>query len=68
MDRGYAYYKKAFEGIPKPFAYVDLDLFDENTRNILKRAGSKNLRIATKSVRSVALLKRILHRSPVFAE
>lgn len=66
MDRGYAYYKKAFEGIPKPFAYVDLDLFDENIRNILKRSGSKNLRIATKSVRSVALLKRILHRSPVF--
>jgi len=66
MDRGYSYYKKVFEQTPKPFAYVDLDMLNENIGQILARAGSKNIRIATKSVRSVALLKRILHHSPVF--
>ncbi|GIO34809.1 MULTISPECIES: amino acid deaminase/aldolase [Paenibacillus] len=66
MERGYSYYKQAFERIPKPFAYVDLDLLGKNIGHILARAGSKNIRIATKSVRSAALLKRILHQSPVF--
>ncbi|MDR0271252.1 amino acid deaminase/aldolase [Paenibacillus sp.] len=66
MQRNYPYYKKVFEGVPKPFGFVDLDLLDENVGRIIERAGSKNIRIATKSVRSTALLKRILHRSPLF--
>ncbi|MCJ8014665.1 amino acid deaminase/aldolase [Paenibacillus sp. KQZ6P-2] len=66
MQRNYSYYKKVFEDVPKPFGFVDLDLLDENVGQIIARAGSKNIRIATKSVRSTALLKRILHRSPLF--
>lgn len=66
MQRNYAYYKKAFDGIPKPFGFVDLDLLDHNIARITARAGSKNIRIATKSVRSTPLIKRILHSSPVF--
>ncbi|MDE3229830.1 MAG: amino acid deaminase/aldolase [Chloroflexota bacterium] len=43
-----------------PFAYLDLDLLDENIRQVVARAGQKRIRVASKSVRSVAILKRIL--------
>jgi D-serine deaminase-like pyridoxal phosphate-dependent protein len=62
----YDYYRQAFAGHTMPFAWLDLDLLDENIRAILGRAGSKNVRIASKSVRSVAALRRILATSPVF--
>ncbi|HKT39644.1 MAG TPA: alanine racemase [Ktedonobacterales bacterium] len=64
--RDYGYYRRAFAGHAMPFAWLDLDLLDENIRAILGRAGSKNVRIASKSVRSVAVLRRILAASPVF--
>jgi len=64
--RDYSYYRQAFAGHTMPFAWLDLDLLDENIRAILGRAGSKNVRIASKSVRSVAVLRRILAASPVF--
>jgi len=58
--RTYSYYKTAFEKQEKPFAYVDLDYFDQNMKDILKRANQKKIRIASKSIRCVALLHRIL--------
>jgi D-serine deaminase-like pyridoxal phosphate-dependent protein len=64
--RDHSYYRKAFAGHAMPFAWLDLDLLDENIRAILGRAGSKNVRIASKSVRSVAVLRRVLEASPVF--
>jgi len=66
MKRTYSYYKKAFEGQEKPFAYVDLDFFDLNMRAILARAGGKKVRIASKSIRCVSLLKRILDYNPQY--
>ena len=62
----YAYYASVFAGRPMPFAYVDLDMFDENVRAILERAGTMPVCIASKSVRCVALLKRIQAASPRF--
>lgn len=62
----YEYYKTVFADTPKPFAYVDLDLLDANIRSIASAAGSKKVRIASKSIRSVAILRRILDSSPVF--
>jgi len=59
--RTYPYYKTAFEGQEKPFAYVDLDYFDQNMNDILERANQKKIRIASKSIRCVALLRRILN-------
>lgn len=56
----YAYYRRVFAGRRLPFAYLDLDLFDENIRQVVSRAGGKRIRVASKSVRSVAALKRIL--------
>ena len=56
----YDYYKKIFASRPLPFAYVDLDLLEQNIRQILTRAQGKRIRLASKSLRSVAILQRIL--------
>jgi len=61
VNRDYPYYKAIFKGRPLPLAYVDLDLFDENVRNIIPRTGTKKIRVASKSVRCTHLLKRILN-------
>lgn len=64
--RDYAYYKDVFDGYPMPFAYLDLDLLAQNIREIVARAGDKKVRLASKSLRSVSVIKRILAASPVF--
>lgn len=43
-----------------PCAFVDLELFDQNARDIVARAGSKRIRIASKSIRCVPLIERAL--------
>jgi D-serine deaminase-like pyridoxal phosphate-dependent protein len=43
-----------------PFAVVDLDAFDANAADLLRRAGGKPVRLATKSVRCRALIDRAL--------
>lgn len=60
VARDYAYYRRVFAGRRMPFAFLDLDLLDENIRSIVARAGDKRIRIASKSVRSVPILQRIL--------
>ena len=59
MDR-YTYYKRAFRGRVMPFAFVDLDLFDKNAAKIAQRAQGVPVRIASKSIRCVTLIQRIL--------
>lgn len=49
-----------------PFAFVDMDLLDENIKQIRGRAGDKLIRIASKSVRSTAILRYILNADPQF--
>lgn len=64
--RDYSYYRSVFSGRRMPFAYVDLDLFDANIRQVVERAAGKRVRVASKSVRSVAMLRRILDADPTF--
>lgn len=66
MNSQYAYYSEVFRGMPMPLAFVDLDLFDENVRAVLNRAGDKNICLASKSIRCVSLLRRIQTVSPRF--
>ncbi len=66
MQRDYGYYRQIFAGHAMPFAYVDLDLLDQNVQAILKRAGEKRVRLASKSIRSVAMLRRLLDADPRF--
>lgn len=62
----YAYYKQVFGTRPMPFAYLDLDLLEQNIRQIVARAGDKRVRLASKSLRSVAVIQRILASDPCF--
>lgn len=66
FDRTYTYYRDIFKGQGFPYAFVDLDLFDENVKQIAKRAGNKTIRIASKSVRCVELLRRTLAADPIY--
>jgi D-serine deaminase-like pyridoxal phosphate-dependent protein len=46
---------RATAALDPPFAVVDLDAFDANAADLLRRAGSTALRLASKSVRYHAL-------------
>ena len=50
----------ATSAVQPPLAVVDLDAFDANAADLLRRAGGKPVRVASKSVRCRALLARVL--------
>ncbi|MFC6088359.1 amino acid deaminase/aldolase [Saccharothrix lopnurensis] len=52
----------ATKGFDPPFAVVDLDAFDHNADDLVRRAGGRPIRVASKSVRVRALLERVLAR------
>src|SRR4051812_16684471 len=51
---------RATAALEPPFAVVDLDAFDRNAADLLRRAAGKPLRLASKSVRCRALVERAL--------
>ncbi|MFJ8231051.1 amino acid deaminase/aldolase [Streptomyces sp. NPDC094448] len=55
-----ARYDRATALLDAPFAVVDLAAFDANAADLVRRAGGKPVRIASKSVRCRALLERAL--------
>lgn len=57
-----ARYDRATAHLDAPFAVVDLDAFDANADDLVRRAAGKPIRVASKSVRSRALLERVLAR------
>ncbi|MEU9759376.1 amino acid deaminase/aldolase [Streptomyces sp. NPDC047985] len=59
-------YDRATAHLDAPLAVVDLDAFDANADDLVRRAGGKPIRVASKSVRCRALLERVLAR-PGFA-
>ncbi len=67
MAPDYGTYKTIFAACPPPFAYVDLDLLAVNMRQILRRAAGRRVRIASKSIRCVAIIEKILAANPAFA-
>jgi D-serine deaminase-like pyridoxal phosphate-dependent protein len=66
MIGSYEYYKQIFKDVPKPFAFVDLDLLDANIKAIAQEAGGKKIRVASKSIRCPDVLRRILAAEPVY--
>jgi D-serine deaminase-like pyridoxal phosphate-dependent protein len=60
VRRDYRYYRDALDGQPMPYAFVDRDVLERNAAAVLERARSKLVRVASKSVRSVAVLRHIL--------
>jgi len=63
-DYDYAYYRAALSDARLPAAFVDLDQFDANLELLRRRAGGLPIRIVTKSVRSVAILRRLVAAGP----
>jgi D-serine deaminase-like pyridoxal phosphate-dependent protein len=62
----YAYYKGALAGARLPAAFVDLDALAANLADLRRRAGGLPIRLVTKSVRSVEILRRVLASGPQF--
>ncbi|MBM9509362.1 amino acid deaminase/aldolase [Actinacidiphila acididurans] len=57
-----ARYDRATAQLDAPLALVDLAAFDANAADLVRRAGGKPIRVASKSVRCRALLERVLGR------
>jgi D-serine deaminase-like pyridoxal phosphate-dependent protein len=57
-------YRRAIAGEPLPVGLVDLDAFEANVDRLIApiRAAGKRVRLASKSIRSPALLERIVQR------
>lgn len=66
IERDYGFYRRCFDGLPMPFAFLDLDLFDTNIEAIARRAEGRRVRIASKSIRCISALRRILDAGPPF--
>ena len=59
-----ARYEEAFAGRDAPFAFVDLDALRANADHLLAQSGGLRVRVASKSVRCVDVLRRVLaHRA-----
>ena len=63
---GTDHWARATAGLPAPLVAVDLDAFDTNADDLVRRAGGLPIRVASKSVRCRTLLDRVLAR-PGFA-
>ena len=54
----------ATAGLDPPFAVVDLDAFDTNAGDLLRRAGGTPVRLASKSVRCRELIDMLFYQNP----
>jgi D-serine deaminase-like pyridoxal phosphate-dependent protein len=61
-----ARYDSLFSGVAPPFAFVDLDAMRRNAAAMLAQADGLPIRVASKSVRSTAILRRIFDLDPGF--
>lgn len=52
--------RSVFQKLSMPCAFLDYDAFKQNVDDIAKKSNGKKIRIATKSIRSVQVLKYIL--------
>ncbi|MCB5910070.1 amino acid deaminase/aldolase [Streptomyces pinistramenti] len=57
-----ARYDRATAHLDAPLALVDLEAFDANAADLVRRSKGKPIRVASKSVRCRALLERVLAR------
>lgn len=60
-------YERLFAGRGSPFAFVDLDAMWSNAAQMLERAGTKPIRVASKSLRCAPIVRRILDRDERFS-
>lgn len=60
-------YEQLFADRGAPFAFVDLDALWSNSRQMLDRAAGKPIRIASKSLRCVPVVRRIFASDPRYS-
>ncbi|MFC5008977.1 alanine racemase [Nocardioides plantarum] len=60
MVTQHARLERATQHLDAPVAVVDLDAFDANAADLVRRAGGTPIRVASKSVRCRELLRRVL--------
>lgn len=58
--------KSAFKNLSHPLLFVDHQALNSNIQWVLNQTQNKTIRLATKSIRSVAVLQKILAASPRF--
>ncbi|RKP48139.1 amino acid deaminase/aldolase [Trinickia fusca] len=63
-SRDYAYYREVLKGQHLPAAFVDLDSLDTNLATLGTRAGGAPVRLATKSIRSLPVMRHIFEAAP----
>ena len=61
----YDTFRRALAGQRLPAAFVDLDALAANLADLRARAGGLPIRLVTKSIRSVAILRRLIVSGPV---
>ncbi len=62
--RNYAHYHQALAGVQLPAAFIDLDALIVNLQRLGKRAGGLPVRLVTKSIRSVEMIRTIMAAGP----
>lgn len=62
----YHRYKQAVAGRSLPLALLDLDALEANARSLLLRGGQLPIRLCSKSLRCVDVLKHVMQLSPRF--
>lgn len=62
----YTYYQTALQDVVKPCAFLDMDVLNQNIKQIAARNNQKRIRVASKSIRSAGVLKHIFAASPIF--
>ena len=67
VTRDYAYYHQIFAGRRLPLAFIDLGLLDANAAQLSQLAQPLPMRLATKSLRCVAVLRHLLKEFPGFS-
>jgi len=60
MPKNYETYKTAIAQLPLPLAVADLDVIEKNADELMQRAGQLPIRIATKSLRCLPIIKHLL--------
>jgi D-serine deaminase-like pyridoxal phosphate-dependent protein len=65
-ENTYLTYSAALREAPRPTAFVDLEALEENIQRVLRYSGDRPIRLATKSIRCLPLLKDIQAASSRF--
>jgi D-serine deaminase-like pyridoxal phosphate-dependent protein len=60
LGQAYERLERATAALQAPFALIDLDAMDANARDLVRRAGGKPIRLASKSLRCRGLQERVL--------